>query len=231
MKNFFRFLSFLLHTLPIFAAIELKDTIMLSQKIIETAAELFTQNGIKAVSMDNIAQGVGISKRTLYEHFSSKDELLTQCLIFGYENENAHHIQIVSECNDFVEIIVNILFDILKDYRKTNPLFFQDLTRYHFRTAHSIFDEKEESRRNGFVELLKRGINEGYVKPDININLTIDLIMNNGTAMENYSFIAKYSFADIFTNVFIMVFRGISTNKGIEKIDKMLTEEHDKFTI
>ena len=53
---------------------------MLQEKIIEASVTLFFKSGIKAVSMDDVARQVGISKRTLYEYFSSKDVLLVACI-------------------------------------------------------------------------------------------------------------------------------------------------------
>lgn len=204
---------------------------MLSQKIIETATELFIHNGLKSVSMDDIAQGVGISKRTLYENFSSKDELLSKCLIYREEYNNEHYAKIVENCRDFVEVITRVMLEILHEFHETNPIFYQDLSRYHFRSANSIFAKNESYRRDGFERLLQRGISEGLVRPNINTQLTIDLIMNNGSAMRNHMFITKYSFYDVFTNIFVMVFRGISTPLGIEKIDRFIEEELKSITL
>lgn len=204
---------------------------MLNTKILEAATGLFLHNGLKSVSMDDIAQSVGISKRTLYENFTSKDELVSKCLIYREERNNEYYVKIVENCQNFVEIITRVMLDILREFHETSPLFYQDLTRYHFRTANAIFSKNEEYRREGFERLLQRGISEGLVKPDINIQLTIDLIMNNGSSMKNHALLTKYSFSDIFSNIFIMVFRGISTPLGIEKIDYFVEEELKKITL
>ena len=53
---------------------------MLQDSIVAKASEMFLSMGLKTVSMDDIAKSLGISKRTLYENFSSKDELLSVCI-------------------------------------------------------------------------------------------------------------------------------------------------------
>ena len=53
----------------------------LRNRIIDKAAVLFTRHGIKSVTMDYIASQMGISKRTLYENFKDKDQLLLECIL------------------------------------------------------------------------------------------------------------------------------------------------------
>lgn len=199
---------------------------MLRERILSLATEMFQTFGLKAVSMDDIAKKVGISKRTLYETFSSKDELLT-CCIRNIQEKSVSEIEtlVMDPSKDFVEMILGILFVLTKDMRKVNTLFFVDLDRYNFRSAFELNEVKTTEKRNKFVAMLQRGVDEGYIIPDIDLELTADIFFSNNmhltTLLRRTSQVAV---VDLVNNLFLLHFRGISTLKGVERIDTLVAE-------
>lgn len=196
---------------------------MLKQRIVEIASELFHTFGLKTVSMDDIAKKAGISKRTLYETFSSKDELLTTCLS---ETESRQLVRLrdilEDENNDFVDIIVKILCLLSRDLRKINPLFFQDLDRYNFRMAFESQKVSRQTRRDGFLRLLRRGVDEGYIRPDIDLSLTVDIFMSKSPSIKGFFQTSSHRIDNVLENMYLIHFRGISTVKGITRIDEVV---------
>ena len=64
------------------------------RRIVETASQLFNSRGLRGVTMDDIANTLHISKRTLYETFANKEELLAECLMMVHDEIEEHHKRI-----------------------------------------------------------------------------------------------------------------------------------------
>lgn len=202
---------------------------MQRQRIIDISSELFQTFGLKTVSMDDIAKKVGISKRTLYETFSSKDELLTMCLSEKERRQAESLMQIIEDKeNDFVDVIVKILIHLSQELRKVNPLFFQDLDRYNFRMAFEEQRSNTEGRKQSFMKLLNKGIEEGYIRSDIDLSLTVDLFMGRNPSLKSYFSSSSHRIENVLENMYLIYFRGISTIKGIERIDKIVETQKIK---
>jgi AcrR family transcriptional regulator len=202
---------------------------MLRQRIIDISSELFQTFGLKTVSMDDIAKKVGISKRTLYETFSSKDELLTMCLSEKERRQAESLMQIIEDKgNDFVDVIVKVLIHLSQELRKVNPLFFQDLDRYNFRMAFEEQRSNTEGRKQSFMKLLNKGIEEGYIRSDIDLSLTVDLFMGRNSSLKSYFSSSSHRIENVLGNMYLIYFRGISTIKGIERIDKIVETQKIK---
>lgn len=202
---------------------------MQRQRIIDISSELFQTFGLKTVSMDDIAKKVGISKRTLYETFSSKDELLTMCLSEKERRQAESLMQIIEDKeNDFVDVIVKVLIHLSQELRKVNPLFFQDLDRYNFRMAFEEQRSNTEGRKQSFMKLLNKGIEEGYIRSDIDLSLTVDLFMGRNPSLKSYFSSSSHRIENVLENMYLIYFRGISTIKGIERIDKIVETQKIK---
>lgn len=202
---------------------------MLRQRIIDISNELFRTFGLKTVSMDDIAKKVGISKRTLYETFSSKDELLTMCLSEKERRLAESLMQIIEDKeNDFVDVIVKVLIHQSRELRKVNPLFFQDLDRYNFRMAFEEQRSNTEGRKQSFMKLLNKGIEEGYIRSDIDLSLTVDFFIGRNPSLKSYFSSSSHRIENVLENMYLIYFRGISTIKGVERIDKIVETQKIK---
>jgi len=139
----------------------------LGKRIAETGFALFRQYGVRAITLDEIALQLGISKKTIYEHFTGKDELVTEVL-----RQRIHHIQqlfgdLTAQSKDAIE--ANLLMIQFLDglFRNMNPVVVVDLQKYH-PEAFQIYQDHmygfviDAMRRN-----LARGISEGLYREDI----------------------------------------------------------------
>ena len=96
----------------------------LQQRIIKQATRMFLCNGIKSVTMDMIASQLGISKRTLYENFKKKNELLLACLE-SQEMERRARLEVYfANRKNVIDLLLNVYEDILRFMRNTSPMFF-----------------------------------------------------------------------------------------------------------
>ena len=102
----------------------------LRDKIITTAMEAFAQKGIRHVKMDDVAKELGISKRTLYEIFDKKEDLLYEGVKFYLGDRRTQMETKAQECKNVMEIILQAYKLKVEEFRQTNPCFYTDLVKY-----------------------------------------------------------------------------------------------------
>jgi AcrR family transcriptional regulator len=192
------------------------------QKITEEAAIMFRTYGIRAVTMDMLAAQLGISKRTIYEVFSDKDELLKGVLKWMSKKQHEVMSRIFSESDNVIEAIFKML-DLMTDhFQKMSPAFSMDMKRLH----RNVFENPEEMKDMPYLqnnsEILTRGIKEGLFRDDIDIEITNKCLLevvrmsNDNSVFPLDDFLNK----DVIRNFYINYLRGISTQKGLELINK-----------
>jgi AcrR family transcriptional regulator len=192
-------------------------------RIISGAAELFRIYGIKAVTMDTIAQHLGISKRTIYERFRDKDELLFAVLssMIALQKE-----KIESILNSSPNVIVAFftMVRIGRDHAASlNPLIGSDLRKYHSAVMKRLKESCENPDYEGAGKMLARGIEEGLIRDDINTDIVSRCFTGlvTMTGDENIFPREKYMQNDLIKNTVIHYLRGICTDRGRELAGEM----------
>jgi AcrR family transcriptional regulator len=196
----------------------------LQKKIIEEATHQYFQYGIRNVTMDGIATGLGMSKRTVYEIFKDKNELVHECLKSIKQKHNAKNQEIVTTSTNVIETIFSFMQEGIKSMNAINPVFFRDMEKFYNSTWKKL---KEENEKEGFMlttKLLKKGIKEGLFREDINIQIVSKLFHEQINLLANEEIFPRdeFNYTDVFQNLTINFMRGISTQKGIDLIDKIL---------
>ena len=200
----------------------------MDDKIIETSTKLFLDRGIKAVSMDDVAQALGISKRTLYEHFSSKDELLIKCMEWCGEKGRRDHAAITTEGKDVLQICLEHLFLTIMQLKQVSIAFLQDISRIGKPGASSKFHEEQECNKKNLVAMIEKGQADGFIRDNINIDLMLGIFTEQSETIKQVYATGKYSMEEIFVNVFVSYLRGMCTIKGINRIDELVTYHYKK---
>ncbi|MGE5406849.1 MAG: TetR/AcrR family transcriptional regulator [Methanosarcina sp.] len=189
------------------------------ERIIEGAAGLFRLYGIKAVTMDSIANHLGISKRTIYENFSDKDELLIGVLTWMNEKQKEFLKKILTESNP-IEAIFRILEMNRSHFQSMSPAFQADLKKFF----HSVDAKKcQMPDYSHHQEIIERGIQEKLFRNDLNPDLANRCLYFLGrTVMDDelYPF-DLFSRNDVIRNTFINYLKGISTTRGLDLINKL----------
>ncbi|WP_311417732.1 TetR/AcrR family transcriptional regulator [Hoylesella nanceiensis] len=193
----------------------------LKERILEYSEKEFYANGVRQVKMDNIANYLSISKRTLYEIYPTKEDLLLECLKKHDKRYESRVEQYIEESNpNAIEIIIFSYKMKLEHFLQLNPLFLEELCKY--KRVISYFDARDKERDTNFEWLFNRGVEEGFFRKDLNpriISNMFTISLKEAIDNELYKeFGMEYLFRDI---VFTLV-RGICTIKGIEAIDQLL---------
>ena len=165
-------------------------------RIVEAAMNAFRERGIRLVTMDDVAADLGISKRTLYETFDKKEDLLYEALVMFHETRRAQMEQQLANCENVIEIILAVYKRKVEDFHKTNPLFYADMVRYP--RIVRFLNQQDLQLRSKMEKFIERGINEGYFRSDVNYELTSRLFDALGTYVVENQLYRQYSIEDIF---------------------------------
>lgn len=193
------------------------------ERIIEGAAELFRTYGIKTVTMDSLACHLVMSKRTIYEVFSDKDELLIGVLNWMAERQKEMVKRVLDESENAIVAIFKLL-EINRDhFQQMSPAFQADIKKFHHEVLMKKADKFEMPDYSNNLEVIERGIKEKLFRKDINADLVNRGMYYMGrTIMDNdlYPF-EQFSRRDVIRNVVINYMRGISTPAGVGLINKL----------
>jgi TetR/AcrR family transcriptional regulator, cholesterol catabolism regulator len=137
-------------------------------KILSASAELFRQYGFKTITMDDIARRAGISKKTLYQHFSNKNEVVNQSVTW-YKNKVTELCQTaMSQSANAIEGMVRTMDMFDQINRQINPMAMLELERFYpegfQRFKASLLEQDVEAIKGNIVQ----GMQEGYYREDIN---------------------------------------------------------------
>lgn len=187
----------------------------------KVATREFTTIGVKSVKMDDIARKLKISKRTLYEIYDNKEQLLLESVA-----RRIHEFDATLERFDssgekqVIDIILEFYRLQMEELRDMNPVYYEDLHKYP--RVMSFLEQVNKEHKAHSKDFFKRGVLEGYFRNDFNYEL-ISLLGNN--VMQNVlesKLYNTYSLQDIFRNVVMLFIRGLCTAKGIQELDRQL---------
>ncbi len=201
------------------------------EKITELATELFLKAGIRAITMDDVSASSGVSKRTLYENFRDKDDLIRSCLDLLDKKFNSEHQQVSEKSENTIHLSFNMIKIGVIAINEINPLFFEELKKYHYTTWKEVHTVNMEKQRSLLITIIKKGINQGVFRNNISIDVVVTLLMEQLRMLHDQSLFpaGQYPKQVVFENVFINFFRGIATQKGLDLIDEFLDKESEYF--
>jgi AcrR family transcriptional regulator len=193
-------------------------------RIIEEATKQFFQFGIRNVTMDEMAVTLGISKRTVYEIFKDKSELVQTCIGKLTEYQDKNIVKVVSESSNVIEAIFVFMREGIKAMNSINPVFFKDFEKLYPALWRKLEKEALAKRLELSVKLLTAGVDQGLFRKDMNTEIVSKLFHTQINLLADDTIFPrdKYNHAEVFQNMIINFTRGISTQRGIEIIDKML---------
>ncbi|MET0243325.1 MAG: TetR/AcrR family transcriptional regulator [Flavitalea sp.] len=194
----------------------------MKERIQKKADELFNRYGIRSVTMDEIATQLGMSKKTIYQYFSDKDELVDAVIaeVIEFSRECCEKDQIESP-NAIAEVFraVDMMNEI---FRNMNPGIMFDLERYHPKTFKRFIDHKNKFLFQTIRLNLERGIQEGYYRPEINVEIVAKFRLESIMIVFNAQNFAdgKFSLAQLHREVLDQFMFACASLKGYKLITK-----------
>jgi len=195
----------------------------IKERIIESASELFKTYGIRSVTMDSLANQLGMSKRTIYEVFSDKDELLMAVLTMMAQQQKDLVKRVLDDSENSIVAIFRMLEINRDNFQYMSPAFQADLKKYHHDVLIKNADKIEMPDYRNHYQVIEKGIKEGLFRKEINADLVNRCLYNLGRSiMDNdlYPY-EEFSRHDVIRNIFINYVRGIATPKGLDLINRL----------
>ncbi|OQB29724.1 MAG: Bacterial regulatory protein, tetR family [Bacteroidetes bacterium ADurb.Bin174] len=202
------------------------DMEIMKENIIQTANNQFQQMGIRNVSIDDVCAELRISKKTFYQYFNKKEDLVNAVI----EHERALHqakLQRNIKDKNAIEIFVYMIKELKKSTECTPMLFWHDVEKFYPALFQKHNQIKQDNIRNIFENNIKQGIAEGYYRENLDIELlsffhTVQIKNTFEMMMQSQ---LKFSLKRI-TNFFVeMIIRLVANEKGMKYIEENLTDK------
>lgn len=194
----------------------------LKERIIATATEAFTSEGIKCITMDDIAAALGISKRTLYEVFADKESLLKECILKIQSDRDLYSQRIYNQSHNVLEVILAVFQKSIEVFHQTNKRFFEDIKKYP--KIYEMMKDRRASDSEKTMFFFKSGIEQGIFRADVNFAIVNLLVREQFNVLLNTEICNEYSFLEVYESIMFTYIRGISTEKGAKVLEDFIQE-------
>jgi TetR/AcrR family transcriptional regulator, cholesterol catabolism regulator len=185
-------------------------------RILECAKELFQKYGIRSISMDDIAHHLGISKKTIYQHFSDKDDIITLAMRQATCEKKDMLLSLRKQATDAIDMMIKIHQYIQKNFNDTTASLVFELQKYHEESWKIIQEFKYGFLADFIKEDLQLGIAEGYFREDINADIIAKIRLEEVTMASNDQIFPKHSFnhREVSNSILEHFIQGIATDRG-----------------
>jgi len=186
------------------------------QHMLLSAFHLFRKLGFKNVTMDDVARSAGVSKKTLYEHFEDKNNLVLACIKHMLDENQCHTDRVFREAKHAIEQITRILIIMQKMLSELNPACYFDLQRHYPEAYQYMQKHKETYLFQCISDNLRQGISEGLYREDIDIEIMTRFRMESAMLVFQYDLYPNGSqdLVRINHQIFAHFIYGLTTLKG-----------------
>lgn len=187
------------------------------ERVLTGSEELFLEAGIKSITMDDIARHLGISKKTIYQHFRDKNDLVTALVTKRLADDEAMLCAIISDAGNMMDEMVELTKCTGEIFSRVNPAVLFDLQKYHHEGWTLYLKFKTGFMVNIIEKLLKKGIDQGYIRPEIDARIIAIMRVNQIELGFNASIYphAEFNLWDVQLQLLNHFNYGVCTIKGI----------------
>ncbi len=196
----------------------------MKDQILQKATDMFLTLGFKSVTMDDIASEMGISKKTIYQHFSSKDVLVKETTTNLFESISCGIDQIILEEKNPIEELFTIkdfLINHLKD-ENTSPLY--QLQKFYPKIHKSLMIKQFDKMGSCVKDNLQKGIDLELFRSEIDKELISRFYFAGMTSIKDAELFNPKDFSSKMVQSCYLEYhlRGICTQKGIEYLETII---------
>ncbi len=195
----------------------------LQERILLKGDELFRRFGIRSITMDDIAKQLGVSKKTIYQHYPDKDELVIAMTKLNI----SRHFNEVEKCcgpasiNAIAEMFAvnNSVGEMIRSF---NPIMFYDLQKYHPKAWLAFREFRNLYVLAKIVENIHRGIAEGYYRSDVDVEILSRMRIEQVDMTFNYDIYppTEFQFHKVMEELTFHFLYGMVNQKGYELINQ-----------
>lgn len=194
--------------------------------ITEKALELFAEKGIKDVKMDDIAAELSMSKRTIYEQFADKEQLLLEALKLHNRRMRDEAKERIRKAKHVLDIVLTLYSLYFQSLKSINIKFFKELERY----PNICKRNRERNNKNDkrFLAWMEMGRKQGLFREDANFEILLYILRRDletiftANMRDEQNELSKYTPEELGRTLILFYLRGISTTQGQEFIEEYL---------
>lgn len=194
--------------------------------ITEKALELFAEKGIKDVKMDDIAAELSMSKRTIYEQFADKEQLLLEALKLHNRRMRDEAKVRIRKAKHVLDIVLTLYSLYFQSLKSINIKFFKELERY----PNICKRNRERNNKNDkrFLAWMEMGRKQGLFREDANFEILLYILRRDletiftANMRDEQNELSKYTPEELGRTLILFYLRGISTTQGQEFIEEYL---------
>lgn len=187
------------------------------ERILEKAEDLFIRHGIKRITMDDIATHIGISKKSIYQYFTDKNELVAVIFEKHIDQSRTDCLQDIEKADNAIHEVVVGSETFCASMQSMNRHVLFDLEKYHPDVYKRFIEFKNDFLYKTIYQNLERGIREGLYRNDLNLPVIAKfrllnlLLPMNGEIFPDHSF----SFVEVERELVTHYLNGIATLEGL----------------
>lgn len=201
------------------------------EQVIKRASEMIVELGVKSLRVDDLAHDLAMSKRTIYELFADKRELLYHSIKYLFNNEAEQVMARVDTRTGGIPALFEI-FDMMAKTGNVRQRIMENLRKFYPDLFERIMVENRDYGLAMLREKLNKLIEEGLVAKSVNVDLSVTMFYytSMGLLRRQGQLILPEGIteADAFRYTIVNFFRGIATLKGVEQIDAYIATKIGK---
>ena len=195
----------------------------MKEQILEKATEMFLTLGFKSVTMDDIANELGISKKTIYQHFATKPDLVKHATTRLFEEISCGIDLIYSQNKNPIEELFEIKQFVLHHLKNESSSPFYQLQKYYPKIHAGLKIKQFEKMGTCVTENLRKGIELQLYRAEIDIHAVSRFYFAGMTSIKDHELFPQNEFnlIDLQNQYLEYHLRGICTSKGIEILENL----------
>lgn len=199
----------------------------IKEELLENISELFLKYGLRSTSMDDICSHLKISKKTLYQFFSNKDDVVEQVLFHRRNNYRIQKNRAEFRQHNAINTMLLLRDHIVSSLNSQMPANLFDLKKYHPDVYERINELDQVLIHDLMTEIIEKGIAEGYFRKDIDKDIQVYLFVKQMAFLGELEMVreVKYPLDTIVTTIVENVIRSFANPKGLEKLEKLLEKD------
>lgn len=202
----------------------------IKQNILNKTEQLFHKYGVRSITMDEIAKEMNISKKTLYQYFQDKDDIVNQTTQQHIQRETDEFDECFETSEDSIDEMIKLSTCFRRSMMDINPSLLFDLQKYHPKSWSQWLDFKNTYIKNSIIRTIERGKEEGFFRPNLNAQILatyrieqVELTFDNNVFPTD-----KFNFAEVQMMLFDHFVHGLLTVRGQEIYDDLIKSKSNE---
>ena len=192
------------------------------EQLIVSISEILVNNGLKSTTMDTIAATLSISKRTLYEYFGSKKDMIFKVMGYWLERRTRLTEKIINEASNVMEGLIKVFDNQQKMINDVNVKFYREMDKF-YPDIRRMLDGESDQWVKKIMVIINKGLEQGVFRPDVNypVILSLKRIQMESLKRMQEVFPPNITMEEAMATINISFLRSIASPTGMEILDRL----------